>query len=65
MDWAGLMRLGLRELGLAPDVFWKLTPVELLVKLGMDSAGPALSRARLEELAKAYPDMKKDTDHGH
>ncbi|MDV7145088.1 phage tail assembly chaperone [Tropicimonas sp. TH_r6] len=55
-----MIRLGLRELGLDPKVFWKLTPVELLVKLGMDSAKPALSRVRLDELARAYPDKKKE-----
>ncbi|NDR56062.1 phage tail assembly chaperone [Aliiruegeria sabulilitoris] len=64
MDWAGLMRLGLRELGLAPEAFWKLTPVELLVKLGADASRPAFSRARLNELARAFPDRNRKTDHG-
>lgn len=56
MDWPGLMRLGLRELGLSPAEFWALTPAELLVKLGLEAGRPALTRARLEELARAYPD---------
>ncbi len=57
MDWAGLMRLGIRELRLTPDVFWRLTPVELLVMLGAEAMPPALTRARLDELAQAYPDQ--------
>lgn len=56
MDWPGLMRLGLRELGLSPTEFWALTPAELLVKLGLEASRPGLTRARLNELARAYPD---------
>jgi uncharacterized phage protein (TIGR02216 family) len=59
-DWAGLMRAGLRGLGLTPAEFWRLTPVELLVMLGVE-AGPApITRARLEELARAYPDRRQE-----
>lgn len=64
MDWAGLMGLGLRELRLPPEQFWKLTPVELLTILGIDAAKPALTRARLNELARAYPDIQKESGHG-
>ncbi len=61
-DWAALMRAGLRGLGLTPDQFWALTPAELLVLLG-DSKGTApMGRARLEELAAAYPDRKGTDD---
>lgn len=56
MDWPGLMRLGLRELHLRPAEFWQLTPAELLVMLGLDASRPALTRARLAELVRAYPD---------
>lgn len=59
-----LMRLGLRELGLAPAVFWKLTPIELLVMLGAEARQPAITRARLNELARAYPDNEKECDDG-
>lgn len=55
-DWAGLMRLGLRGLGLRPAEFWALTPIELMVMLGRDQARPPMGRARLEELARAFPD---------
>jgi uncharacterized phage protein (TIGR02216 family) len=62
MDWTGLMRLGLGRLGLTPDAFWRLTPVELMTMLGAgDAAGPC-TRARLEELARAYPDTEGEGD---
>ena len=61
MDWAGLLRLGLRELRLAPEAFWRLTPAELVVMLGLDAIRPSLTRARLEDLARIYPDTKKET----
>ncbi|WP_277750068.1 rcc01693 family protein [Falsirhodobacter deserti] len=57
IDWAGLMRAGLHGLGLHPDAFWRLTPNELRMMLGAEQAAP-LSRARLEELARAFPDVK-------
>jgi uncharacterized phage protein (TIGR02216 family) len=55
-DWPGLMRAGLRHLGLSPDVFWGLSPVELMLMLGLESGPAAMARSRLEELARAYPD---------
>jgi len=55
-DWAGLLRLGLRGLGLTPAQFWALTPAELLLMLGK-AGGPApLGRKQLEDLARAFPD---------
>jgi uncharacterized phage protein (TIGR02216 family) len=56
LDWAGLMRAGLGELRLPPEVFWRLTPIELRIMLGVDAVQPPLTRARLEELAAAFPD---------
>ena len=56
MDWAGLLRRGLLELRLKPAEFWALTPVELMVMLGVEQAAPPLTRARLAELAAAFPD---------
>lgn len=55
-DWPVLMRAGLRGLGLRPDQFWQLTPAELLLMLGEGAQDAPMGRARLEELAKAYPD---------
>ena len=64
IDWAGLLRAGLQGLGLEPGVFWRLTPVELRIMLGADAAGPPLTRARLAELAAAFPDVRKGQDDG-
>ena len=64
MDWPGLMRAGLGQLRLTPDQFWRLSPMELRMMLGAEGASPPLSRARLEELAAAYPDQERGKDHG-
>ncbi len=60
LDWPNLMRAALmrREwggLGLRPDQFWRLTPLELRLMLGEGDA--PLTRSRLEQLAAAYPDL--------
>ncbi len=55
-DWPALMRLGLRGLGLSPGEFWALTPAELVVKLGLEGGAAPMGRARLRELAQAFPD---------
>lgn len=60
MDWAGLMRAGIGGLRLRPAEFWALTPAELRLMLGVGAAVvPPLSRARLEELAAAFPDRER------
>ena len=59
IDWPGLLRAGLGQLQLAPEAFWRLTPVELQTLLGLEGASPPLTRARLEDLAAAFPDLKK------
>ena len=64
IDWPGLVRAGLHGLGLHPDVFWRLTPVELRIMLGAEAAAPPLTRARLAELAAAFPDIRKDMGDG-
>lgn len=61
MDWPGLMRAGLGQLRLTPDQFWRLTPAELRMMLGVEAAAPPLTRARLAELAAAFPDRTKET----
>lgn len=58
IDWPALMRAGLQGLGLEPAAFWRLTPAELRIMLGVDAGAPPLTRARLEELARAFPDRK-------
>ena len=63
-DWLGLMQAGLHGLGLEPAVFWRLTPVELKIMLGREGLVPPLTRARLAELAAAFPDTRKDQGDG-
>ncbi len=62
--WGDLLRAGC-ALGLRPSDVWRLTPAELAMLLGKDGGGAApLSRARLEELAAAFPDLEKDVSDG-
>ena len=66
IDWPGLMRAGMHGLGLTPDAFWRLTPVELKIMLGADRTPAALTRARLDELTAAFPDAgKAEPDDGY
>lgn len=55
-DWGRIMRLGMRDLGLKPAEFWALTPAELTLMLGQAGGLPPMTRARLDELARAFPD---------
>jgi len=64
LDWTGLMRAGLKGLGLRPAEFWALTPAELRLMLGRETGAAPLARDRLEELLMAYPDAKGGTDDG-
>jgi uncharacterized phage protein (TIGR02216 family) len=64
IDWAGLMRAGMTGLRLPPEVFWRLTPLELRLMLGAEEAVPPLTRARLDELARAFPDVRGNAGHG-
>ncbi|WP_309666109.1 rcc01693 family protein [Tabrizicola sp.] len=64
IDWRGLLQAGLHGLGLEPAVFWRLTPVELRIMLGAEHSAPPLTRARLAELAAAFPDVVKGKSDG-
>jgi uncharacterized phage protein (TIGR02216 family) len=62
MDWAGLMRAGIGGLRLRPAEFWALTPGELALMLGISPDGArGLTRSRLEELVRAFPDRTRET----
>ncbi len=63
-DWPGVMRAGMGSLGLHPEQFWKLTPAELVLMLGDPAAVAPLDRARLSELARAWPDEIKEDEDG-
>lgn len=56
-DWPSLMALGLHRLGLPPEVFWGLTPLELTIMAGgISGTAPVLTRSKLNELCAQYPD---------
>lgn len=56
LDFGGMMRAGLRGLGLHPAQFWDLTPAELALMLGVEGGAGAMTRQRLEALAARFPD---------
>ncbi|MFI0396286.1 rcc01693 family protein [Paracoccus jiaweipingae] len=58
LDWPGLMRAGMQRLGLAPDVFWALTPAELALMLGIGPGDAGMTRDRLAALAARFPDKE-------
>lgn len=60
MDWQALMRAGMHGLGLAPDVFWRLTPAELRLMLGDAGTGAPLLNDGLAALMAAYPDTARE-----
>lgn len=68
LDWPNMMRAGLYGLGLTPDAFWRLTPAELRLMLGLEQAVPVFDRARLEDLMARFPDKADMTpersEHG-
>lgn len=57
--WPQLMRLGYLQLGLTPQVFWDLTPAELMLMAGMDRAPGTLSRTGFLDLAARFPDKPR------
>jgi uncharacterized phage protein (TIGR02216 family) len=62
MDWAGLLRVGLQQLGLRPEVFWALTPAELAMMLGQSAGVAPMARAELDALLAAYPDEERSDE---
>ncbi|HDY96607.1 hypothetical protein LCGC14_0280260 [marine sediment metagenome] len=62
MDWAALMRAGLRGLTLTPDAFWALTPAELQLMLGSEAGRAPLLGDGLAALMAAYPDREREED---
>jgi len=62
LDWPALMKAGMGGLRLSPDVFWRLTPAELALMLGLADVPTPLGRARLDALAAQYPDPERKRD---
>ena len=56
MNWPVLMGFGIGQMGLAPDVFWSLTPAELQLMMGPAQRAGPLSRESLSRLMEAFPD---------
>lgn len=56
-DWPAMMRAGMQGIGLMPDVFWRLSPAELLMLLGDAPDAAPLGRAGLEALIARFPDV--------
>lgn len=52
--WAAMIRLAL-AMGLAPEVFWRLSLKEWRM-LTEPTAGASLGRSELERMAEAWPD---------
>ncbi|MEL6773338.1 MAG: rcc01693 family protein [Pseudomonadota bacterium] len=67
-DWDGLMRLGLGQLRLSPEVFWAMTPVELdraLEGAGLAPiGGSAPGRGMLDALMARFPDRERTDADG-
>lgn len=61
-DWPGLMRAGMRGLGLTPAQFWALSPAELMLMLGEPAGAAPMGRAGLEALAARFPDHEDRCD---
>lgn len=60
-DWPALMRIGLHGMGLKPDEFWALTPLELLIITGLDECNSAvMTRASLAQLCVQFPDIETE-----
>jgi uncharacterized phage protein (TIGR02216 family) len=60
--WPRLMELGLVRMGLSPEVFWGLTPAELMLMAGLGGGRAAMTRAGLAELAARFPDRMRDLE---
>lgn len=57
-NWPSLMRAGIGRLGMPPDAFWRLTPAELMIRLGQGQGGgnAPMGRSRLADLLRDFPD---------
>lgn len=55
-DWPAMMRAGIGVLGLRPEVFWALTPAELLTMLGDTGGAAPMGRAAFDALSARFPD---------
>ena len=62
ISWPDLIRFGLCDLKLEPDVFWSLTPAELMLMAGRDLRGSEImTRNGMNALMTEFPDGAKET----
>ncbi|MBX9468251.1 MAG: phage tail assembly chaperone [Rhizobium sp.] len=54
--WGAAMTLGLSRLRLSPDVFWRLSLLELSAMAGVFGQAAGLSRREVEALMARFPD---------
>lgn len=59
--WPDLMRFGLVQFRLPPDVFWSLTPAELMFLARDGQTMPAnMNRSGLDRLMELFPDKSNE-----
>jgi len=70
LPWPRLMEIAFGILGIAPEVFWNMTPPEWLAaftgwkrKYGIAEDTPAITRKELEELQRRFPDVTAPEDY--
>lgn len=65
LDWPTLMKAGMCGLQLEPAVFWRLTPAELGLMLGVSERQMPLGHERLAALVAQFPDERtKENGYG-
>ncbi|MEM6478414.1 MAG: rcc01693 family protein [Pseudomonadota bacterium] len=62
-DWEAVCRLGIGELRLRPEDFWRLTPAELQMMVAPKGIKP-LDRPGLSALMARFPDVNVEEDDG-
>lgn len=53
-DWPVLLQIALANGRLMPRQFWRMTPAEFAISMGLDLTSKPLNRARLRELESLY-----------
>jgi uncharacterized phage protein (TIGR02216 family) len=65
LDWAALLKAGVLGLRLQPSEFWRLTPAELALMLGVGDRAEPMGRSQLAALQARFPDTtRKDATDG-
>jgi len=60
--WASVIRFGLGHLRLSPEVFWRLSLVELVALIGGSGRTAMADRQQLDALMALFPDTKREKD---